>query len=87
MPIPISSRDDYEFWLVWNPNGTRPPHYQHSSAKSAADEAERLAAENQGESFYVLHATEFRRTGHAPVEASVLLLRPDPDPIDDDCPF
>lgn len=75
-----------EFWLVWNPEGMQPPRYQHHSAKSAADEAERLAAHQPGHSFYVLHATEMRRTADAPVEAVVLLKRSEPDD-DDGLPF
>jgi len=78
--------DNLEFWLVWNPEGHRPPQYQHHSAKDAADEAERLAAINPGQSFYVLQATELRRTADAPVQALVLLKRPEPDP-DDYMPF
>lgn len=79
--------DNLEFWMVWNPNGSRHPMYQHTSAKSAADEAERLATANPGQSFYVLQATELRRTAVTPVEALTLLKRPEPDPEDDDMPF
>ena len=64
-----------EFWLVWNPQGNRPPSRMHISAGSAAREAERLAAQNPGNSFYVLHAIEARRT--PPVEVVVLLKRED----------
>jgi len=74
--------DNFEFWMVWNPQG-RQPSYQHRSEKSAADEAERLASLNPGTAFYVLHATEMRRTADAPVEAVTL----QPAPPDDDCPF
>lgn len=77
--------DHVEFWLVWSPEGRLPPHYRHGSAKSAANEAERLAGENPNQSFYVLHATELRRTAEAPVEAFVLAKRPEPD--DDEIPF
>lgn len=79
--------DNLEFWMVWNPEGNRPPRYQHKSEKSAADEAERLAGLYPGKPFYVLHATEMRRTADAPVEAHVLLKQPDPDPDDDEIPF
>jgi len=78
--------DNLEFWLVWNREGTHPPRYQHHSAKAAADEAERLAGHYPGHLFYVLHATEMRRTAEAPVEACVLLKRPESDE-DDDMPF
>lgn len=78
--------ENLEFWLVWNPDGHRPPSYQHTSHKSAAVEAERLAACSPGSSFYVLHAVEMRRTADAPVEALTLLKRPEPDP-EDDIPF
>lgn len=81
--------DNLEFWMVWNPDSSRPPTFQHTSAPSAANEAERLAAANPGQSFYVLHAIEMRRTADAPVEAMNLLKRPEPDPIkfDDGIPF
>ncbi|QRF60202.1 hypothetical protein [Variovorax paradoxus] len=75
-----------EFWLVWSPEGERPPRHEHHSAKAAADEAERLATVYPGKSFYVLHATEMRRTADAPVEACTLLKRPEPE-LDDDIPF
>lgn len=77
--------DKLEFWLVWNPEGRLPPQYQHHSEKSAADEAERLACTNPGQSFYVMHAIEMRRTADAPVEAVTLLKRTEPE--DDGLPF
>ncbi len=41
------------FWLVWNPHGGVPT-YKHPSFDSARKEAERLAAENPDQSFFVL---------------------------------
>ena len=78
--------DNLEFWLVWNPEGKLPPQYQHHSAKDAADEAERLACVYPGQSFYVMHAKEMRRTADAPVEAHTLLKRPERE-AEDDLPF
>lgn len=43
------------FWLVWNPNG-RNPTYRHTTRESAQIEAERLAALNPRQSFFVLKA-------------------------------
>ncbi|MDN6885456.1 hypothetical protein QMO14_17820 [Variovorax sp. CAN2819] len=77
--------DNLEFWLVWSPHGHRPPSRQHLSAESAGDEAERLAAANPGNYFYVLHAVEVRRTANAPVESLVLAKREPSD--DDELPF
>lgn len=76
--------DEQEFWLVWNPMGSRPPTYQHLTPEGAGREAERLAAARPGEPFYVLHAVEMRRTADAPVEAVVLTKR---EPPDDEIPF
>lgn len=75
---------EQQFWLVWNPEGQRPPTRQHMSAESAGDEAERLAAHAPGQSFYVLHAVEVRRTAHAPVETIALA---EPEEPDDEIPF
>lgn len=75
---------EQQFWLVWSPEGQRPPTRQHLSADSAGDEAERLASNAPGHSFYVLHAVEVRRTAHAPVETIALAA---PDELDDEIPF
>lgn len=77
--------NEEEFWLVWNPESSRSPSRQHLSAESAGDEATRLADSKPGESFYVLHAIEVRRTAAAPVEAIVLSKREPAD--DDEIPF
>ena len=76
---------EHEFWLVWNAQGARAPRYQHRTAESAGEEAERLAGLNPGESFYVLHATEVRRTAEAPVERIELSARV--AEADDEIPF
>lgn len=47
------------FWLVWNPNGQRPPSFRHPTADSAVAEAGRLAESNPGEAFFVLGAMGF----------------------------
>lgn len=77
--------DEQEFWLVWNPDGVRPPSRQHLNVASASDEAERLAASRPGHNFYVLHAVEVRRAGVVPVEKVALVQRIDPE--DDEIPF
>lgn len=41
------------FWMVWSPQGRAPTH-RHLSARSAKDEAERLASLNPGTEFIVL---------------------------------
>ena len=43
-----------DFWLIWSPTGKRPPAKQHYTQASAQREAERLAANNPGQQFYVL---------------------------------
>jgi len=45
-----------KFWLVWCPNGLRPPTYRHDTHESAEQEAVRLARLNPGKEFYVLAA-------------------------------
>lgn len=47
--------EEYEFWMVWNPQG-RAPAYQHLSRDTAKAEAERLAGVAPGQLFFVLHA-------------------------------
>lgn len=43
------------FWLVWNPERSAPQH-MHDTLHSATHEAERLARQNQGETFIVLES-------------------------------
>lgn len=50
----MNQEDD--FWLVWNPEG-RNPQYRHCNEDEAQAEATRLARQNPGQSFFVLHAT------------------------------
>ena len=47
------------FWMVWRKDGNAPTH-QHSSLGLAQKEAERLARQNPGATFYVLAAKESR---------------------------
>lgn len=47
------------FWLVWNPQGQRPPSFRHPTADSAVAEAGRLAESNPGRPFFVLGAMGF----------------------------
>lgn len=48
-----------QFFMVWNPERNAPT-FRHPTRWSAVNEAERLARENQGQSFYVLAATDLR---------------------------
>lgn len=52
------SGSEFSFWLVWNPKGSKPPHYKHGDFGSAKQEAIRLATENKGRGlvFYVMQA-------------------------------
>lgn len=45
---------EVDFWLVWSPQGTHPPRFQHTSLESAEREAERLAAAHPAKQFYVV---------------------------------
>ena len=45
-----------KFWLVWSPQGDRPPSYRHASYDDAKNEARRLAALHPGKEFFVLEA-------------------------------
>ncbi|AOR77188.1 hypothetical protein [Novosphingobium resinovorum] len=53
------------FFIVWNPEGHRPPRYRHEEFARAEREAKRLAAEQPGQQFFVM-------------EARVMATRPDP---------
>lgn len=44
-----------KFWMVWNPAG-HAPTYEHRTATSARQEAERLLKEYPDSQFYVLEA-------------------------------
>jgi len=54
---------DVKFWMVWNPN-RRVPTYRHATEHGATQEAERLAALNPGERFYVLVALRAREVNN-----------------------
>lgn len=47
---------NYKYWMVHNPNNSKPT-MRHDTVKAAFDEAERLAAANPGQTFYVLEST------------------------------
>ncbi len=66
-----------DFYLVWNPNGTN-PRFRHSTRTGALTEAQRLAAAQPGQDFYVLHAVSVSRVKD-PVETVSL--------TDDGLPF
>lgn len=42
------------FYLVWSPQGQRPPSHRHETQYQAEREAARLARESPGREFYVL---------------------------------
>ncbi|MDE1914700.1 MAG: hypothetical protein KGJ57_17630 [Sphingomonadales bacterium] len=42
------------FYLVWNPQGMKPPKFRHPWLASAKAEARRLAIANPGHEFFVL---------------------------------
>lgn len=48
------------FWMVWNPEN-RLPRVKHCHERLAVVEAERLARENVGQSFFVLKAESVSR--------------------------
>jgi hypothetical protein len=48
--------EEADFWIVWSPEGDRPPRHRHDSYESARREAERLARENPGRRFYAMMA-------------------------------
>ncbi len=45
-----------KFWLVWSPQGARPPTHRHASEAAARNEAQRLAGLHPGNEFFVLEA-------------------------------
>lgn len=50
------SREIDKFWLVWRA-GSPMTKFRHFEKQSAVGEAERLARQNPGETFYVLKTT------------------------------
>jgi recombination protein RecT len=44
------------FFIVWNPEGQRPPKFRHGTFGQASGEATRLARENPGAEFFVMEA-------------------------------
>lgn len=74
------------FWVVWCP-AARPPFVRHDTEQRAVEEAERLARQYIGETFYVLRSVAARqsldmltppsacyncRTGAAPAKARAI---------------
>lgn len=45
-----------EFFLVWCPDGTRPPSVTHDTQEDAEGVAEKMAHQHKGKRFYVLCA-------------------------------
>lgn len=62
---------DYEFWMVWG-EGTHRVTCQHYSERAAMAEAERLAAQNPGQNFFVLRAVQRVRLA---ITESVMLMK------------
>lgn len=50
------------FYIVWNPKGPHAPRQKHPAASIAEAEAERLAIEYPGQTFFVMQATMSART-------------------------
>lgn len=44
------------FWIVWSPQGTKPPRHRHNDKHDATKEAIRLAREHPGSEFFVMEA-------------------------------
>lgn len=45
-----------KFWIVWSPQGARPPSFRHITLAAATTEAKRLAEEHPGHEFFALEA-------------------------------
>ena len=73
---PLNTRhpEEYEFWLVWNDNGSF-SRFRHYSEMSAVLESQRLAALAPGQRFYVLKATSIAY--QIPLQSTLLLKRPE----------
>lgn len=65
------------FWLVWSPDGARPPRIKHESEAAARKEADRLAVSSPGSKFYVL----------SPVCSTVVCQHVREEFLDDGVPF
>ena len=55
-PATTEPAPERDFWLVWSPTGHAPPKFKHTTFDAAETEAGRLARQNKGARFYVLHA-------------------------------
>ncbi|GFM29231.1 hypothetical protein [Novosphingobium sp. PY1] len=55
------------FFIVWNPDGLRPPKQRHDELYKAQAEASRLAIENSPQEFFVMEAKLVARV-RKPVE-------------------
>lgn len=71
----MSDRD--KFWIVWSPQGVRPPSRRHDLPNQALDEAKRLAEATPHAEFYVLEA----RSRVKKVTISVTELTDEPIPF------
>jgi hypothetical protein len=45
-----------KFWIVWSPQGARPPSFRHATFEAAYGESKRLALQAPGSEFFVLEA-------------------------------
>lgn len=52
-----SEKQEPKFWVVWCPNGGRPPRVRHEDIESAEEEAARLATAHPESQFYVLESS------------------------------
>lgn len=60
--IPSDTKTEDDFWFVFNPQGEKPT-FRHFAESLAIAEAERLASENPGNTFIVLHSVCSRKVG------------------------
>jgi hypothetical protein len=70
-----------QFWLVWNPKGGN-PSFQHHQQGSATIEAERLARENRGSQFFVVHVVSMSYVEPSPSITKILEIPSTFDPFD-----
>ena len=61
-----------KFWIVWSPQGERPPQKKYADRDLAQRDANRLAGKSPCQEFYVL-AAEYRYTSR--IETIVDVLR------------
>ena len=82
-------KEQYKFWIVWNPFGLN-PKFKHMDKESAIAEAERLAKQSYSNEFIVMEAIVLKKSGERPVLTTEFnSLEPKPQMIqsNDEIPF